>query len=74
MARGYRIEEPLITFRSTEPPRPAGTSTPPVCAIESPTRLDEVFRALDDAQSVARLPSNGLLISGPNHSILLFSQ
>ena len=74
MARVYRIEGPLITFGSTEPPRPAGAPTPPVCAIGLPPRLDEVLRALDDAQSVARSPSNGVLISGPNHSILLFSQ
>ena len=68
MARAYRIEGQRITFASTQPP---GT---PVCDIGLPPRLDEVFRALDDAASVSRTPNNGVLISGPAHSVLLFSQ
>lgn len=74
MVRSYRLDGQAITFASTEPPRPAGAPAPPVCEIALPPRLDEVFRALDDAQSVARSPSNGVLISGPSHSVLLFSQ
>lgn len=74
MARGYRIDDQAIAFGSTEPPRRAGEPTPPVCTIALPPRLDEVFRALDEAQSVARTPSNGVLILGPNQSLLLFSQ
>ena len=74
MARAYRIDGQSIAFGSTEPPRRAGELTPPVCAIGLPPQLDEVFRALDGAKSIARSPSNGVLISGPNHSLLLFSQ
>jgi hypothetical protein len=74
MARAYRMDGQAITFGSTEPPRRAGAPPPTVCDIGLPPRLDEVFRALDDAQSVARSPSNGVLISGPSHSVLLFAQ
>lgn len=73
MARTYRIDGQSITFGSTTRPRRAGGPSGVVCDIGLPPRLDEVFRALDDAQGVARLPSNGVLISGPNHSLLLFS-
>lgn len=68
MARAYRIEGQRITFASTQPP---GT---PVCDIGLPPRLEEVIRALDTAVSVSRTPNNGVLISGPAHSVLLFSQ
>lgn len=74
MARAYRMSGQAITFGSTQPPRRAGAPPPPVCDIGLPPRLNEVFRALDDAQSVSRSPSNGVLISGPRHSVLLFSQ
>lgn len=68
MARAYRIDGQRITFASTQPP---GS---PVCDIAPPPRLDEVFRALDGAVSVSRTPNNGVLISGPAHSVTLFSQ
>lgn len=74
MTRTYRIDGQSITFGSTARPRRAGGPSVVVCDIGLPQRLDEVFRALDDAQSVAQLPSNGVLISGPNHSLLLFSE
>lgn len=74
VARTYRIEGSRITFGSTQPPGPAGAPTPPVCAIGLPPRLDEVARALDDAVSVSRTSGNGVLISGPSHSLTLFSQ
>lgn len=74
MARTYRIDGQSIIFGSTRPPPKAGEPSGVVCDIGLPPRLDEVFRALDDAQSVARSPNNGVLISGPSHSLLLFSQ
>jgi hypothetical protein len=74
VARTYRIDGDRIRFGSTEPPRPAGAPTPPVCAIGLPPRLDDVARALDNAVSVSRTSNNGVLISGPDHSLVLFSQ
>lgn len=68
VARAYRIEGPRITFASS--PGAGG----PVCDIGQPPRLDEVVRALDGADRIARTPNNGVLISGPAHSVLLFSQ
>lgn len=67
VARAYRIDGGRITFASTQPPGP-------VCEIGQPPRLDEVVRALDGAVSISRTPNNGILISGPDHSALLFSQ
>lgn len=74
MARSYRIEGQRIRFEPNGPPRPVGSPTAPVCSIGLPSRLDEVFRALDDATSISRSASNGVLISGPKHGVLLFSQ
>lgn len=74
IARTYRIDNGRIAFGPTEPPRPAGEPTAPVCSIGLPPRLDAVVRALDDAESASRTPENGVLISGPAHSLLLFSQ
>jgi hypothetical protein len=74
MARTYRIEGPSIAFGPTEPPRPAGSPTRPVCSIGLPAGLGDVVRALDDATRVERTASNGVLISGPAHSVTLFSQ
>ncbi|HEX8660644.1 MAG TPA: hypothetical protein VF686_02170, partial [Brevundimonas sp.] len=67
VARAYRIEGQRITFAS----QGAGG---PVCDIGQPPRLEEVVRALDGADSISRTPNNGVLISGPEHSVLLFSQ
>lgn len=68
VARSYRIEGQRITFVA----RPGAGG--PVCDIGQPPRLDEVVRALDGADSISRTPNNGVLISGPEHSVLLFSQ
>lgn len=73
--RGYTIDGHAIEFgpATTEPP--VSTSTPaPVCAIGPPPRLSEVFRALDAATRIGRTSSNGVLIEGGGHSLLLFSQ
>lgn len=72
--RSYRIQGDGVAFEPPEPGPPAGSSPPPVCAIAAPSRLGEVFRALDEADTVARTASNGILISGPDHSVTLFSQ
>lgn len=74
VARAYRVEGQRITFGPTRPPAPAGSPPAPVCAIGLPPRLDEVVRALDNAVNISRTPNNGVLISGPDHSVLLFSQ
>jgi hypothetical protein len=73
-ARAYRIDGPRISFASTLEPRAAGAPTPPVCAIGLPSRLGDVMRALDEATSIARTQSNGVLIAGPRHSVTLYSQ
>lgn len=73
-ARAYRIDGARISFASTEGPRPAGAPTPPVCAIGLPPRLGEVMRALDEAVTITRTDSNGILIAGPRHSVTLYSQ
>lgn len=67
MSRGYRMDGQRVSFSSSRSPGP-------VCDIGLPPRLDEVIRALDNADSIARTPNNGVLISGPDHSVLLFSQ
>jgi hypothetical protein len=74
MARNYRIEGGTIRFTSTLPPRAPGEPTPPVCAIGLPPRLGDVFRALDDATGIARLPSNGIRIAGRTHDLTIFAQ
>lgn len=73
-ARTYRIDGARISFGSTQGPRPAGAPTSPVCAIGLPPRLGDVMRALDEATSIARTESNGILIAGPRHSVTLYSQ
>jgi hypothetical protein len=74
MARGYIINGNTVSFTPLNSPRPAGSPTPPVCAIGLPRRLGEVFRALDGAKTIARTPENGILVAGDKHSLLLFSQ
>ncbi|HST92810.1 MAG TPA: hypothetical protein VLJ13_11505 [Brevundimonas sp.] len=73
-ARAYRIDGARISFASTESPRPVGAPTPPVCTIGLPPRLGDVMRALDEAESISRTESNGVLIVGPTHSVTLYSQ
>jgi hypothetical protein len=74
MARNYRIEGATIRITSALPPRAPGEPTPPVCAIGLPPRLGDVFRALDDATGIARLPSNGIRIAGRTHDVTIFAQ
>ena len=74
MARNYRIEGATIRFTSALPPRAPGEPTPPVCAIGLPPRLGDVFRALDEATGIARLPSNGIRIAGQKHDVTIFAQ
>lgn len=74
VARTYLIQGTTVSFGSTEPPMPAGSPPPPVCSIGLPPRLRDVVRALDDAVSIRRTPSNGVIIAGPNHDLTLYSQ
>ena len=74
MARNYRIEGATIRIASTLPARAPGEPTPPVCAIGLPPRLGDVFRALDEATGIVRLPSNGIRIAGPTHDLTIFAQ
>lgn len=74
VVRSYRIQGTSVSFDPAGPTRPAGSPTPPVCTIGLPSRVPDVARALDDAASITRTPGNGVLISGPNHSVTLFSQ
>ena len=74
LARRYRIEGSKVSFNSIEPPRQVREPTRPVCTIGLPPKLGQVFDALDGASSVSRTESNGILIAGAKHSVLLFSQ
>lgn len=71
MVRNYRIDGSSILFGSAGPPRSPGSPPPPVCAIGLPPRLNEVFRALDAARSLAPTPENGVRISGGGYSLTL---
>ena len=75
-AFSYRIEGLRITTGEGRPSNPVEPDAPPppVCTVGIPPRLDEVARALDLADTVGRLPSNGILIEGGGHSVTLFSQ
>lgn len=75
-AFSYRIEGLRITTGEGRPSNPVEPGAPPspVCTGGIPPRLDDVARALDLADTVGRLPSNGVLIEGGGHSITLFSQ
>lgn len=70
MARTYRLDGHRITFHAAASKTPEDGATPPVCAIA----LAEVMRALDGAERIVRTESNGVLISGPDHEVTLFSQ
>ncbi|HSG54065.1 MAG TPA: hypothetical protein VLA45_01330 [Paracoccaceae bacterium] len=77
MARSYAIDGQRFTALPILPDGPAptpGAPPPPVCAIGLPTGLAEVFRAIEDADTIGRTPQNGIAISGPDHSLVLFSQ
>ncbi|QZH74043.1 MAG: hypothetical protein JY451_09770 [Erythrobacter sp.] len=75
MVRSYAIDglEFSASPLAAEAPAP-DSPPPPVCAIAVPPRLADVARALDQAEQIARTPSNGILISGGRHDLLLFSQ
>lgn len=70
VARRYRIEGRSVSF---SPIRSNG-GRKELCEIAPPPRLDDVLRALDEADTIARTPSNGVRISGPRHDVTLFSQ
>lgn len=66
--RHYTIEG--LRFEPTNPD--VGIRT--VCEIGLPERLPDVWRAIDAADRIERTASNGVLLSGGGHSVLLFSQ
>ncbi|MBX7461748.1 hypothetical protein [Qipengyuania huizhouensis] len=45
-----------------------------VCEIGYPEELPEIWSALEAADTIERTPENGVLISGNDRSVLLFSQ
>lgn len=59
-----------LGFEATE----RDTGDRAVCEIGWPERLPEVWRAIDAADRIERTESNGVLLSGGGHSVLLFSQ
>ncbi len=69
--RRYRIDGSRIALSSAYTRE---TAPQVICLIAPPARLAEVMRALDAAETVARTPENGILISGGGRSVLLFSQ
>ena len=70
VARRYRINGGAVSFSSIG----ANGGRKEVCEIAPPPRLDDVLRALDEADTIARTPSNGVRISGTRHDVTLFSQ
>ncbi len=72
MVRDYAIDGGRVRFST--PATLEGSPGRPVCRIGVPPRLAEVITALDGADRIARTPQNGILISGPRHSVTLFSQ
>ena len=76
LAFSYRIDGLSMATGDAEPAAPVepGAPPPPVCAIGIPLRLDDVSRALRQAETVGRTSSNGVLIEGGGHSLTLYSQ
>lgn len=77
VVRGYAIDGLRFAAgpaRSAASPPVQGVPAPVVCAIGPPPRLTDVSRALDAATRIERTPQNGVLLSGGEHSLLLFSQ
>lgn len=70
VARRYLIEGPSASFSRIG----SNGGRKEVCEIALPPRLDDVLRALDEADTITRTPSNGVRISGPRHDVTLFSQ
>jgi hypothetical protein len=73
--RLYAIEGGSIRF-SVNPELQPGPGKPgvPVCMIGLPPRLGDVLRALDAAERIERSSSNAIEITGPGHSLTLYSQ
>ncbi|MWV26582.1 hypothetical protein [Aurantiacibacter rhizosphaerae] len=76
VAFGYRIDGLNLETGTAESFATVGPdgNPPPICTVGKPARLADVTRALDLAETVGRTPSNGVLIEGGGHSVLLFSQ
>lgn len=76
-ARRYSIDglgfiaEPARSERAQRAP---DSPPPPICAVGLPPRLADVVRAISQADMIGRTRENGILISGPQHSVLLYSQ
>lgn len=67
--RAYAIDGSRFrTWLSEDDPQQA------ICEIGLPPRLQDVWRAIDAADRIARMPSNAVLIAGGGHSVTLFSQ
>lgn len=75
-ARRYTIDGLKFASDAAPPSGPAGPGglPPPICAIGLPPRVPDVMRALSQADTIGRTPENGVAISGPTHSVLLFRQ
>ncbi|MXO70305.1 hypothetical protein [Alteraurantiacibacter buctensis] len=77
LTRSYSIDGLRISTGpalDASPPTPPGAPPAPVCAIGLPPHIVNVFRALDEADTVGRTLENGVAISGPRHSVLMFRQ
>jgi hypothetical protein len=72
--RSYELDGIRARFRSAGGEFHSDGSPRIVCQIGVPSRLPDVFRAIDSADRVIRTPSNGIEISGGGHSLTLFSQ
>lgn len=51
-----------------------GAPPPPVCAIALPPRLSDVAFAIQSADRIEETPGRAIVISGPDHSVTLYSQ
>ena len=72
--RSYELDGIHAHFALTDAEFHKDGSPRIVCQIGIPSRLPEVFRAIDSADRVVRTPSNAIEISGGGHSLTLFSQ
>lgn len=72
--RRYQIKGRSVSFSRPDAPASSEGSPKLVCSIGLHPRLGDVTRALDEANEVSRTSSNGVLISGPSHSVTLFAQ
>ena len=72
--RTYRLDGTRAHFGSAEGEFHKDGSPRIVCQIGIPSRLPDVFLAIESANRVVRTPSNAIEISGGGHSLTLFSQ